>query len=260
MKLAATEPFDSASLLAFLAARVVPGVEEVVGDTYRRSLPYGSVADATVHTDGIETDNPALAEVFDLDAPAAEIADVLGRDPRLRVDTRPPGPGVPSTATSSRSVRFSASRSRSQAAATHAARLVAAAGDPVANPRGTVTHVFPTAEAIAAAPDSVFAMPVRRRETLRSLAGVPLNELIALPGIGPVDAGLRRDARAPPIATAWPPDRSWRAARARPDRARRRRGALAALPRLRRHAPVVAAQLGAGTTRMYGSGDSQPSG
>ena len=72
-----------------------------------------------------------------------------------------------------------------QAAATHAARLVAGAGEPVARPRGTVTHVFPTAEAIAAAPDSAFAMPVRRRETLRSLAGAPLDELISLPGIGP---------------------------------------------------------------------------
>ena len=184
MKLAATEPFDSASLLAFLAARVVPGVEEVVGDTYRRSLPDGSVADATVHTDGIETDNPALAEVFDLDAPAAEIADVLGRDPRLRFT---PGRRVPGVVDGHElAIRAVLGQQISiQAAATHAARLVAAAGEPVANPRGTVTHVFPTAEAIAAAPDSVFAMPVRRRETLRSLAGVPLDELIALPGIGP---------------------------------------------------------------------------
>ena len=72
-----------------------------------------------------------------------------------------------------------------QAARTHAARLVAAAGEPVATPRGTVTHVFPTAEAIAAAPDSAFAMPERRKATLRALAGTPLDELISLPGVGP---------------------------------------------------------------------------
>ena len=170
VKLAATEPFDGASLLAFLAARAVPGVEEVVGDTYRRSLPDGSVADVTVHADGIETDNPAVAAVFDLDAPAAEIADVLGRDPLLRFT---PGRRVPGVVDGYElAIRAVLGQQISiQAAATHAARLVAVAGEPVAEPRGTVTHVFPTAEAIAAAPDSAFAMPVRRRETLRSLAG-----------------------------------------------------------------------------------------
>ncbi len=184
MKLAATQPFDGASLLAFLAARAVPGVEEVVGDTYRRSLPDGSVADVTVHADGIETDNPAVADVFDLDAPAAEIADVLGRDPHLRFT---PGRRVPGVVDGYElAIRAVLGQQISiQAAATHAARLVAVAGEPVPEPRGTVTHVFPTAEAVAAAPDSAFAMPVRRRETLRSLAGTPLDDLISLAGIGP---------------------------------------------------------------------------
>jgi AraC family transcriptional regulator of adaptative response / DNA-3-methyladenine glycosylase II len=180
----ANEPFDGASVLAFLAARAVPGVEEVVGDTYRRSLPDGTVAEAIVRADGIETDHPALAAVFDLDAPAAEIADVLGRDPRLRFT---PGRRVPGVVDgyelATRAVLGQQISIR--AAATHAARLVAVAGEPLAAPRGTVTHVFPTAEAIAAAPDSAFAMPVRRRETLRALAGTPLDELISLPGIGP---------------------------------------------------------------------------
>ena len=52
-------------------------------------------------------------------------------------------------------------------------------------PRGSITHLFPSPEAIAAAPDSAFAMPARRRETLRSLAGADLRDLVALPGIGP---------------------------------------------------------------------------
>jgi AraC family transcriptional regulator of adaptative response / DNA-3-methyladenine glycosylase II len=182
--LPAQEPFDGRSLLAFLAARSVPGVEEVIGDTYRRSLPDGSVAEATVRADGIETDNPALAGVFDLDAPAAEIAERLGRDPALRFT---PGRRVPGVVDGYElAIRAVLGQQISiQAAATHAARLVAAAGAPVAQPRGTVTHVFPTAEAVAAAPDSAFAMPVRRRQTLRALAGTPLDELISLPGIGP---------------------------------------------------------------------------
>ena len=82
-----------------------------------------------------------------------------------------------------------------RAACTHAGRLVAAAGEPLARPRDSITHLFPTAEAIAAAPDSAFAMPARRRETLRSLAGVPLDRLRELPGIGPwTDAYVRMRA------------------------------------------------------------------
>ena len=45
--------------------------------------------------------------------------------------------------------------------------------------------MFPTVQAIAAAPDEAFAMPARRRETLRSLAGAPLGDLVSLPGVGP---------------------------------------------------------------------------
>jgi AraC family transcriptional regulator of adaptative response / DNA-3-methyladenine glycosylase II len=84
------------------------------------------------------------------------------------------------------------------AAATHAGRLVQVAGEPLARPRGAITHLFPTAEAIAAAPDHAFAMPVRRRETLRALHSAPLDRLTELPGVGPwtqayVDLRARHD-------------------------------------------------------------------
>jgi AraC family transcriptional regulator of adaptative response / DNA-3-methyladenine glycosylase II len=137
-----------------------------------------------VLSDGLETDSPLLAEVFDLDAPAGEIADVLGRDPGLRFT---PGVRVPGVVDGYElAIRAVLGQQISVAAArTHAARLVVAAGEAVAEQRGTVTHVFPTAAAIAGAPDSAFAMPARRRETLRSLAGAPLDDLVSLPGIGP---------------------------------------------------------------------------
>ena len=162
-------------------------MEEVVGDTYRRSLPDGSVADVDASTaDGIETDDPRSSpRVFDLDAPAAEIADVLGRDPLLRLHARPPCAGR------RRRLRDRDPRRARPADLDpgRARRTPRGWSPPPASrsrrPRGTVTHVFPTAEAIAAAPDSAFAMPARRRETLRSLAGTPLDELISLPGIGP---------------------------------------------------------------------------
>jgi AraC family transcriptional regulator of adaptative response / DNA-3-methyladenine glycosylase II len=188
--LAAREPFDGAGVLAFLAARAVQGVEEVAGDGYRRSLPGGMVVDVTLAPGGVhvDSDDPeALARVaalFDLDAPVPEIAAVLGRDPLLGFT---PGRRVPGAVDGHEiAVRAVLGQQVSvRAARTHAARLVAAAGEPLADPRGAVTHVCPTPGAIAAAPDAAFAMPVRRRETLRALGGAPLENLIALPGIGP---------------------------------------------------------------------------
>jgi AraC family transcriptional regulator of adaptative response / DNA-3-methyladenine glycosylase II len=102
---------------------------------------------------------------------------VLGFSPGVRV---PGGEGYEIAARAVLTQQISV-----RAACTHAARLVAAAGEPLLRPRGTITHLFPTAEAIAGAPDAAFAMPARRRDTLRSLAGAPLDDLISLPGIGP---------------------------------------------------------------------------
>jgi AraC family transcriptional regulator of adaptative response / DNA-3-methyladenine glycosylase II len=62
----------------------------------------------------------------------------------------------------------------------------------LSEPHGTVTHAWPTPEAIAALPDSVLAMPESRRRTIRALGaalsgGAPVDPdaLLALPGIGP---------------------------------------------------------------------------
>jgi len=87
------------------------------------------------------------------------------------------------------------------AARTHAARLVAAHGDPVADPEGGLTSLFPTASALAGLDPAALAMPASRRAALialvRALAGGELvldpgadrdrarAQLLALPGIGP---------------------------------------------------------------------------
>src|SRR4029079_4633014 len=123
-----------------------------------------------------------LSFVLDLDAPAAEIASVLGRDPALGFT---PGLRVPGGEGVEIAVRAVLTQQISvKAGRTHAGRLVAAAGEPLGRARGSITHLFPTAGAIAAAPDEAFAMPARRRQTLRSLAGADLHDLVALPGIG----------------------------------------------------------------------------
>jgi len=191
-----TAPFDAKRALAFLAFRAVEGVEDV--EPYRRSLRLAHGAGvATLEPVeggvrvGLDLDDARdeaealswLAFVLDLDAPAAEIASVLGRDPGLGFTSGLRVPGGEGTEIVVRAVLTQ--QISVKAGRTHAGRLVEAAGEPLARPRGSITHLFPSAEALADAPDSAFAMPARRRETLRSLAGVPLDALESVPGIGP---------------------------------------------------------------------------
>jgi len=87
------------------------------------------------------------------------------------------------------------------AARTHAARLVRVAGERVTDPEGGLTHLWPTAEAVAAVDPEVLRLPGARRATVlrlaRALAGGDVDldpgadrdraraQLHALPGIGP---------------------------------------------------------------------------
>ena len=134
VKLAATEPFDGASLLAFLAARAVPGVEEVVGDTYRRSLPDGerrgrrpctrtASRPTTRRRRGVR---PRRARRRDRGRARAR--------PAAAVHARARAFRAWSTATRLAIRAVLGQQISIQAAATHAARLVAAAGEPLAEP------------------------------------------------------------------------------------------------------------------------------
>jgi AraC family transcriptional regulator of adaptative response / DNA-3-methyladenine glycosylase II len=195
--LRARAPFDGGALLAFFAKRAVPGVEEVTATGYRRSLrlPHGpGVAELEPVRNGmrvaLETDprdrEAAVAKLhalLDLDAPAGEIDAVLGGDPHLqpyRPGLRVPG-AVDAGEIALRAVLGQQISLR--AAATHAARLVRAVGEPLPRPAGAVTHLFPTPAAVARAPDAAMAMPASRRRTLRALAGA--DDLLAVPGVGP---------------------------------------------------------------------------
>jgi len=177
---AAEQPYDGAALLDFLVRRMVPGVEEYVEGVYRRSLPDGDIVELRPHSEGFDASHD-VSGLLDLDAPAAEIAariDLPGYDAGTRVPGCVDGEEIAVRAVLGQQISI-------QAAATHAGRLVAAVGEPLERPVGAVTHRFPTLEAIARAADSAFAMPATRRDTLRSLAGQPLDRLIDLRGIGP---------------------------------------------------------------------------
>ncbi|HSG58269.1 MAG TPA: AlkA N-terminal domain-containing protein [Woeseiaceae bacterium] len=112
VRLTSRKPFDWQALLGFLEARATPGVEQVLGDAYLRTIELdGRPAVIECRSDASETLSLSLhgvatgmlfgvvqrtRELFDLDAPVAEIAGVLRADPVLRsLLRRCPGVRVP---------------------------------------------------------------------------------------------------------------------------------------------------------------------
>src|SRR4051794_34882637 len=227
-------PLDAAALLAFFGRRAVPGVEELEGDVFRRSLrlEHGpavveirqlSTGDVQIGgEDGVDPDQrigvrvwldderdeaEALARVrgmLDLDADPDAIVDALSGEPlmaKLVADAhgrRVPGAADPAEI----AIRAVLGQQVSLAgAATLAGRLVAAYGEPLANPVGAVTHSFPTPQTLASVPAFAWAMPASRIRAIRSLAEALASgeivlgpeadrratedRLLALPGIGP---------------------------------------------------------------------------
>ena len=93
VRLAVRQPFDGDGLVAFLAHRAVPGVEEVVAGTYRRTLdlphglgtvgltPYADHVDARFGLDDLRDLSAAVhrcRRLLDLDADPAAVTSVLG--------------------------------------------------------------------------------------------------------------------------------------------------------------------------------------
>ncbi|MDX6620372.1 MAG: AraC family transcriptional regulator [Gaiellales bacterium] len=213
-------PIELAALFAFFATRAIAGLEESTpGGAYRRTLrlPHGTAIAELSPGDGCVQCSLRLADVrdlgvavarcrrlLDLDADPVAIASALGEDPVLApLVARRPGLRVPGCVDGTEiAVRAILGQQISVAAArTHAARIVERHGEPLPAPAGSLTHVFPTAAALAGADDDVLAMPQRRRETLRSVCAAlrdglielgagadrerTRRNLLALPGIGP---------------------------------------------------------------------------
>jgi AraC family transcriptional regulator, regulatory protein of adaptative response / DNA-3-methyladenine glycosylase II len=225
----------------FLAARAVPGIEEADERSYRRTVAGGRVIALG--------DGDPLAERLAGSAAAAAAADAhLRDDPVLGPLVRArPGLRVPGTVDGGElAMRGVLGQQVSLAAArTLAGRLVAMAGEPLAEPDGLLTHVWPRPEAVAEAAGSM-PMPRSRQVALRALAealadGLRLapgedaadarRRLLELPGIGPwtaeyvamraladpdawlpTDLGVRhalaRLGVGPEVADAWRPFRA----------------------------------------------------
>jgi AraC family transcriptional regulator of adaptative response / DNA-3-methyladenine glycosylase II len=216
-----TPPLEPSNLYGHLAATAVPGVEEWRDGAYRAvvRLPGGPAivevglpVDDAVPVDVEATDSDDAAEAFrrirgtfDLDLDPAEVQAVLGADPVLApLVAAAPGRRVPGTVDpEAMALRAVLGQQVSTAAArTHAARLVAAFGTPLEHASAGLTHLFPTAAALAGDPEGVAEVARMPRSRVRTLLVVATAladgtvdiaappaavraALLALPGVGP---------------------------------------------------------------------------
>lgn len=219
-------PLHWPSLLGFLSARCIAGIESVDAGVYTRTLVLqgrhaviqvrkgrGPRLQLTVYGVAPAALPGLLAKVrrvFDLDAALAPIEAHLGRDPLLaRLIAARPGLRVPQGWDGfEQAMRTVLGQQISVAGAmTLAARLVLRYGQPLAlqadYPAG-LSHVFPLPAALVEQDLSVLGMPRSRARTLSTVARALLNDpqllkpgadlahwvqrLCQLPGIGPWSA------------------------------------------------------------------------
>lgn len=224
LMLAYRPPLEWASLLRFLAARAIPGVECVTDDSYQRTVAIGnhrgllrvspiagrhllSVELATTLAPALGPILSRLRNLFDLDARPDVIAEHLVSDRSLAHSVkRSPGLRVPGAFDGFElGLRAILGQQVSvRGASTLAGRLAERFGDPIETPLPCLNRVSPSAEVIAdTRADSLAAvgLPKARAESLRALAGAVARgdveltpggdptataaALLELPGIGP---------------------------------------------------------------------------
>jgi AraC family transcriptional regulator, regulatory protein of adaptative response / DNA-3-methyladenine glycosylase II len=213
LELAVREPFAADDLLAFLAARAVPGVEHWDGRSFHRALrlPRGhGVAVLTPEAAAQRGRRRAVRAVLrladwrdlsaavrrvrrllDLDADPVSVDEALVADVALAPSIAiTPGRRVAGSVDPfETAVRAVIGQQVSVAGArTVAGRVVIAAGDRLTIDGGPVTHVFPSPDALASLDPDRLPMPWSRRRTIVELARrVAAGELA-------LDAGADRDA------------------------------------------------------------------
>lgn len=198
LRLPYRDPFDWNALLAFFAPRATPGVETVSGDTYRRVVTVNgrqgvlevgpaekpgflSLALHGIFTDSLFEISQRTRDVFDLDAPVADIGETLARDPKLRTwIARHPGIRVPGAWNGFElTVRAILGQQVSvKGATTIAGRIAARYGEPLALegevPDAGLTHAFPTPERLLRARFRNLGLVRARAETIRRVAAAVL--------------------------------------------------------------------------------------
>ncbi|HEY3349543.1 MAG TPA: AlkA N-terminal domain-containing protein [Thermoanaerobaculia bacterium] len=216
-------PFDGEGLMAFFAARALPGVEKAEENSYERAFTQSGRAGTLrvalrrrgrSHSLSMEfppwakpdETTSRVSRLFDLSANPKEIATVLSKDPLLApLVARRPGLRVPGAWNPFEvAVRAVLGQQISVAGArTLAGRLVALCGRalPKRLARPGLTHVFPSPAAVADADVARVGLPRARAAALRAFARAVADgsfvlaapkgledfeeRLTALPGFGP---------------------------------------------------------------------------
>ncbi len=194
-------PMCPDNLFGHLAATAIPGVEEWRDGAYRRTLrlPHGpgvvslrpgseyiscqlALADAADLAVAISR----CRRMLDLDADPVAVCEQLREDAVLRpLIDKAPGRRVPRTVDAAElAIRAVIGQQVSTPAArTQGARLAQRYGDPVDDPGGGLTAMFPDMATLAAADEPLLAMPATRQRTLTALASaVASGEIDLSPG------------------------------------------------------------------------------
>lgn len=216
-------PLDWSVLSGWLRVRAVPGVAEMNGGAYRRTLrlprgagvvalePIDTHIRCTLRLESTADLTSAVRQcrrLLDLDADPLSVVEVLSKDRRLSSIVRKrPGLRAPGAVDGTElAIQAILGQQVSIAAArTLASRLTTSNGDLIKIADPTLTHLFPKAGAIAEADLAKLGVPATRRATLRAVARAvaggtlaldpgadrteTYQQLMALPGIGEWTAG-----------------------------------------------------------------------
>lgn len=186
-------PYDWSAMLDFLRVRAIPGIERVTADSYTRTIGLdgaqgtvrvepgtGNALQATVRfpqLHALPTIIARLRRVFDLASDPAALAAQLAHDPVMAALTAArPGLRVPGAWDGFElALRAVLGQQITVGAAIKlAGKLVAAHGQPLEQPDGDLTHLFPTPAAIAPADLAPLGMPRSRAATLSAVAAAAL--------------------------------------------------------------------------------------
>ncbi|TME87546.1 MAG: DNA-3-methyladenine glycosylase 2 family protein [Chloroflexi bacterium] len=223
LRLAYRPPLDWPALSAWLRTRALPGVAEVNGRVYRRTLrlprgagvvalePVDTHIQCTLRLESMADLTSAVRQcrrLLDLDADPLSVVEVLSKDRRLSsIVKKRPGLRAPGAVDGTElAIQAVLGQQVSLAAArTLASRLVTAHGDVIKIADPTLTHLFPHAASIADADLARLGVPATRRATLRAVARAVADgtlaldpgadrtetyqQLVRLPGIGEWTAG-----------------------------------------------------------------------
>ena len=216
-------PLDWQALAGWLRTRALPGVAEVNGRVYRRTLrlprgagvvalePVDTHIQCTLRLESMADLTSAVRQcrrLLDLDADPLSVVEVLSKDRRLSsIVKKRPGLRAPGAVDGTElAIQAVLGQHVSLAAArTLSSRLVTAHGDVIKIADPTLTHLFPHAASIADADLARLGVPATRRATLRAVARAvaggtlaldpgadrteTYQQLVQLPGIGEWTAG-----------------------------------------------------------------------